>query len=118
MTAPLSTLTVLNKFLMDGKFKELGTSPISYSGYAITSFDVPVLPGELGKEIFLEDKGEIKRIEIINRTRATVWYRLNGSFERFKLVSKAIICQHPTELLIDNDSDDIGVVLEVKIIGK
>lgn len=118
MVAEPQDIRVLNKFYIDGKFKELGTSPIFYIGYTVKSFDIRLAAAEQDKEIFLSDKGVIKRIEIINRTGDPIYYKLNGSNERYKIITKAVLTQQPTQLLLDNDNVDLHKVIEVKIIGE
>lgn len=109
---------VINKFYIDGRSRELGTSDIFYIGYVSSPYDV-VIPAEaVDFNIPLENKGVIKKIMITNKSCDPVYFKLNGSSQRFKLEDQLILSQHPTSLLIDNDSEESNVILEILIIGE
>lgn len=112
------TITVENKFYLDGRGRGLGTSNIFYIGFAHSPFDLVIPPLAENFEIPLENKGAIKKILLVNRSCDPVYFKLNGSEERFIIHDQAVLSQHPESLLIDNGSAVNNAVIEVTIISE
>lgn len=118
MAAEPKDVRVINKFYIDGRSRELGTSDIFYIGYVSSPYDLVIAPLSVDTPINLDNKGAIKKIMISNKSCEPVYFKLNGSAQRFILNDQVVLSQHPTSLLIDNDSEEGNVVLEILIIGE
>lgn len=118
MGAEPKEVRISNKFYLDGRSQELGTSDIFYIGYVSSPYDVVVPAEAVNFNVPLTNKGVIKKIIIANKSCEPVYYKLNGSTQRFIISDQAIISQHPSSLMIDNDSEESNAVLEFTIVGE
>tara|TARA_R110000823_G_scaffold217636_3_gene346974 strand:+ start:12293 stop:12655 length:363 start_codon:yes stop_codon:yes gene_type:complete len=111
-------ITLKNFFNVDGNKNIQASNELNYFGFLAQSFDITIYGGEIDISIPLTFKGVIRKIIILNRSCGEVYYKLNGSAERYIINTQAILSQQPTSLLIDNDDADINKVLRIKVIGE
>ena len=120
MTVQAKDVRATNKFYLDGKNKQLGTSTIFYTGYSHSPTDFVIPVESTNFNIPLTNKGVVKRVRLRNRSGTVAYFRLNGNTERYKLKTQTILTFNstPTSLTIDNDSEDDKIIIEVTVIGE
>ncbi len=122
MTVEAQDVRVENKFRVDGKLKKLGPETIFYIGYSHSPTDLDVVAEAVDVNVPITDKGLIRRIALKNRSSTPVYYKLNGSAERYILNIQAVLTfnsdTQPTSLRLDNDSETTDAIVEVTIIGE
>lgn len=111
-------IQLISKLYLDGKVNSLTDDIIRFYGYVSGPSDILVPPDSTDYPIPLTNKAVIKAIFLDNKSCAECYYKLNGSSERYKLFNRAILCQAPTSILIDNDSKDTSAAIEVTIISE
>lgn len=112
-----NTIVVQGSFIKDGYSHVPEMDPITYpDSFVNASMDFVIDPETADSVFDLSHFGTIARLFIRARS-GTMFYKLNGSTERYPLNALAILTQAPTQLKFDNDDETSTGIVEISVIG-
>lgn len=116
-TENTNDLIVQNTILADGYPHSPALDPIVYSDvYAPAGMDLSIDADTADTSFDLAHFGTIKRL-LLKARSGTIFYKLNGTGERYTLNSFAILSFAPTSILFDNDHETEDGLVEIVPIG-
>lgn len=110
-------IQVYNNFYVDGKRHNPASTLIRYFGFASPPLNKLIIAESQNNALPISNKQNIKLIIIENKSGDELFYKLDGSNERYSIKNKVILSQQPASILIDNDTE-YNVAIEVTYIGE